>query len=230
VKTFTMVGAILLSWGSMGFAQTGTAELYQEGIHYLELKQVDPARISDTIIVTEIFSYGCIACNDFEPFMQDWKGRQAEDIKLDRIPVGFGRPTWELLAKAYLIAEIMGIEEEAHVHLMNTIWQDGREFRSLEDLADFYSEFGVGKQEFMAMDNGFALDMRQNLNATKLNVYSPRSTPTMIVDGKYKVRSSDSVPSYQAMLSVVDFLVEKERKARMSALGCDFNWSTQHIG
>jgi len=217
MSKWALATSLLLAWPGMVFAQAGAAEPYREGVHYVELSQATAPRGSDKVTVTELFSYGCHACNEFEPFIQSWMSKQAKDVELNRIPVGFGRRAWELLAKGYMIAEIMGIEDETQVPMMNAIWKEGRQMRSIEDLADFYSEHGADREKFMALDQGFMLSMRQKQNNDKLAVYSPRQTPTIIVNGKYKVQTGQNVPSYQAMLSVVDYLVQKERAAMTSA-------------
>ena len=217
MKNIATIGAILMSCCSLAQAQGTAADPFREGVHYFKLNQAAQARTSDVVAVTELFSYGCHACNEFEPFIQSWKGRQAGDVKLNRIPVGFGRNAWELLAKGYLIAEIMGIEEQAHVPLMNAIWKDRRQMRTIEDLADFYAEQGADRDKYLALDNGFMLNMRQKQNKDKLGIYSPRGTPTMIVNGEYKIQTGQAVPNYQAMLAVVDFLVARERAVIASA-------------
>lgn len=208
--------AMLLMVGSLAWAQQPDI---REGVHYTRLDQAPSARTPEKIEVTEIFSYGCHACNEFEPFIQSWKARQAEDVAFNRIPVGFGRPNWNMLAKGYLMAEILGVEDETHMPLMNAIWKQGlwnrgTQVRSVEQLADFYAGQGVDREKFLALDNGFMLNMREKRNADLLSAYQPRQTPTMIVAGKYKVQTGQSVPSYQAMLAVVDHLVALERAER----------------
>jgi len=217
MKYVAILSSLLLGWTGAVFAQAGAAEPFREGVHYTGFSQAAAKRSSDTITVTEIFSYGCHACNEFEPIIQNWKGKQAEDVELDRIPVGFGRAAWELLAKGYVMAEILGVEEQGHAPLMNAIWKESRQMRSIQDLADFYAEHGADRDKFLALDQGFMLSMRQKQNADKLAIYAPRGTPTMIVNGKYKVQTSQAVPSYQAMLAVVDYLVQKEREAMAPA-------------
>jgi len=205
--------ATLMAFAGMAMAQTGQ---FREGVHYTKLDQAASARKPEAVIVTEIFSYGCHACNEFEPYIQSWKARQAEDVKLNRMPVGFGRAQWNLMAKGYLMAEILGVEEDTHQNLMNAIWKEGlwnrgTQIRSVEQLADFYASQGVDRDKFMALDGGFMLSMREKRNADLLSVYQPRQTPTLIVAGKYKVQTGQNVPSFQAMLTVVDHLVAQER-------------------
>lgn len=215
MKQFAILGVLLMGFSGLALAQQGQ-EPYKEGTHYFSLNQAAPAKQSDVITVTELFSYGCHACNEFEPFMQSWKARQSEDVRLNRIPVGFGRAAWELLAKGYVMAEILGVEEQAHLPLMNVIWKDGKQMRSIDDLADFYAQHGADRAKYMALNNGFMLNMRLKQNADKLGLYAPRGTPTMVVDGKYKIQTGKDVPSYESMLQVVDFLVAKERAARLA--------------
>ena len=217
MKKIAMISALLMCSlmmvPSAVFAQSGANGPFLEGVHYIKLNKAASARKSEVINVTEIFSYACHACNDFEPFMQSWKGKQAQDVKLNRIAVGFGRGSWELLAKGYVIAEILGVEEQAHVPMMNAIWREGQQMRSMEDLASFYAGHGANKAKFLALDGSFMLNMRQKQNNDKLGVYSVRGTPTMVVNDSYKIQTGQAVPNYQVMLSVVDFLVASERAA-----------------
>ncbi len=217
MKKIVMMSALLMCLlmvcGSVVYAQEGVTGPYKEGVHYIKLNKAVSARKSEVISVTEIFSYACHACNDFEPFMQSWKGKQAQDVILNRIAVGFGRGSWELLAKGYVIAEILGVEEQAHVPMMNALWREGQQMRTLEDLANFYAGHGADKAKFLALDGSFMLNMRQKQNNDKLGVYSVRGTPTVIVNDTYKIQTGQAVPNYQVMLSVVDYLVANERAA-----------------
>lgn len=215
MKQFVILGALLLVGSSLAMAQQGQ-EPFKEGIHYFDLNQAAPARQSEVVVVTELFSYGCHACNEFEPYMQNWKSQQPENVRLNRIPVGFGRAAWDLLAKGYVMAEILGVEEQAHVPLMNAIWKDGVQMRTIENLADFYAQHGADRAKYLALDNGFMLNMRMKQNADKLGQYAPRGTPTMIVNGKYKIQTGKDVPSYEAMLQVVDYLVARELAAMVT--------------
>jgi len=217
MKQVVLIGALVLAWAGALQAQPAEPASFREGTHYFKLDRADPARKSEVITVTEIFSYGCHACNDFEPHVQAWKEKQAGDVRLDRIPVGFGRRAWELLAKGYVIAEIMGVEEEAHVPMMNAIWREGKQMRTLADMAEIYAQHGADRDKFLALDGSFMLNMRQKQNADKLTVYAPRGTPTMIVNGKYKIQTGAAVPDYPAVLAVVDFLVGQERAAMAAA-------------
>ena len=110
----------------------------------------------------------------------------------------------------------MGVADDAHLPLMNAIWKGGKQMRTMQDLAGFYAGQGADAEKFLALDNSFMLNMRQKQNNDKLGIYSPRGTPTMIVNGTYKIQTSKAVPNYDAVLAVVDFLVAKERAENSS--------------
>ena len=48
---------------------------------------------------------------------------------------------------------------------------------------------------------------------TNMRDYGVRSTPNLIVNGKYRIVTNQAVPTQTDMLEVVDFLVEMERSS-----------------
>ncbi len=204
------IGAALLLVCGLLHAQTGP---FQEGVHYFEIDQAPVQR--DSVEVTEAFSYLCTHCATFEPYMQSWKGRMPENVVLKRISVGFGRRAWELYARGYVTATLMGIEEPSHPAMMDAIWKENRQMRSLADLAEFYAQFGVDKDAFIATAQSFNVDTQMRREQRQIQIYGVTGTPSMIVNGRYRVSSSQQVRGFEEMLAVVDYLVDKE----LAALG-----------
>ena len=64
-----IIGLGLLLGSQLAIAQQ---EVFQEGVHYFKIDQVQAVTDSDTVEVTEFFSYACSHCNTFEPFLQNW--------------------------------------------------------------------------------------------------------------------------------------------------------------
>jgi thiol:disulfide interchange protein DsbA len=203
----TILALSLLFGSQLAMAQQ---EKYQEGTHYFKLDQAPSQTSSDKIEVTEIFSYACSHCNTFEPYMQNWKKSKADNVKLTRIPVVFGNRSWEMMARAYITAEMMGIVEESHIAMMDAIWKQRRQFRSLDELADFYSGFGVERDAFIAHFQSFAADSQLRRGQRDVLLFGITGTPSVVVNRKYRIVSSKSVPGFDTMLDVVNFLVEKE--------------------
>jgi len=186
---------------------------YQEGVHYFKIDQVPADNGSGIVEVTEIFSYACSHCNTFEPYMQSWSEKKADNVKLTRIPVVFGRKAWEMMARGYIAAEMLGIVEESHIAMMDAIWKDGKQFRNLDQLADFYTGFGVEKSAFIAHFQSFAADSQLRKSQRDVQLFGINGTPCLVVNRKYRVTSSKDVKDFDAMLDVVDFLVLKETPA-----------------
>ena len=183
---------------------------YQEGVHYFKIQQPPGVQPSDTVEVTEVFSYACSHCNTFEPYMQNWEKKKADYIKFNRLPVAFGRRAWELLARGYMAAEMMGIADKSHVPMMDAIWKERKQFRNVEQLADFYSAFGVEKDAYIAHFNSFAADSQMRKGQRDVGQFGIRGTPSLVVNRKYRVESNENVSDFEELLSVVDYLAEIE--------------------
>jgi len=184
---------------------------YQEGQHYFAIDQAANASPTGKVEVAEIFSYLCTHCNTFDPYVEHWRTELPEFAEFKRIPVVFGRRQWELYAKGYVAAELMGIADESHAALMEYTWKQQKLFRSMDDVANFYSQFGVERNTFLATSQSFAVDaaMRKGQKATQ--DYGVRGTPSMVVNGKYRITNNAAVPDYETMLAVASYLVELEK-------------------
>ena len=207
-----LIGLLLASQATLA-----QLEKYQEGTHYFKIDQVTGAARSDSVEVTEVFSYACSHCNTFEPYMQSWKKSKPDYIKLQRLPVGFGRREWELLARGYMAAEMMGIAEQSHVPMMDAIWKQRKQFRSVDELADFYSGFGVQKDAYIAHFKSFAADSQMRRGQHDAQQFGVRGTPSLIVNRKYRIGSNKDVPSFEIMLDVVNFLAAREHEEIIAA-------------
>ena len=214
-----MIQKVLLTVSLLLGSQLAMAQLepYQEGVHYFKIGQVPAVTDSDTVEVTELFSYACSHCNTMEPYIQNWKKTKAENVKFTRIAVGFGRRSWEMMARAYIAAEMLGIGEISHVAMMDAIWKQGKQFRNLEELANFYSKFGVEKDAFLAHFNSFAADSQLRKDQRDVQLFGITGTPSLVVARKYRVSSNKDVRDFNAMLDVVDFLVAKETAAKKAS-------------
>jgi len=206
-----MIIAFSLLLGSqLALAQ---AEPYQEGVHYFKINQVPAKTDSDNVTVTELFSYACSHCNTFEPYLKSWNQSKPDNVVFERIGVAFGRKAWEMMARAYIAAEMLGIQEESHEAMMDAIWKQGKQFRSLDDLAEFYSGFGVEKSAFIANYQSFAADSQLRKSQRDVVLFGIKGTPSLVVNRKYRIESNKNVTGFDAMLDIVDYLVTKETAA-----------------
>jgi thiol:disulfide interchange protein DsbA len=194
-----------------GFVQAADPK-YQDGVHYITIENAkagEPVKVE----VVEAFSYMCTHCATFEPYIQSWEKRLPESVKFVRYPVVFGRGTWELYARAYVTADVMGIAEKAHGPLMDKIWKQREILKTIEELADFYAGFGANPAEFVATSQSFAVDAKMRRDQRFLMESGVNSTPNMVVNGKYLVAGNQAVANYDQLLAVVDYLIAQELPA-----------------
>jgi thiol:disulfide interchange protein DsbA len=208
VSSFIVVVALLC------FSTAATAQEYTEGTHYTKTANASPARRDGKIDVVEVFSYLCPHCNTFQSYVNNWHNKMPENVNFSRVPVIF-QSSWQPYAVSYYTAETMGILDQAHPAMFNAIHRERKQFRSMDDLAEFYAQFGVSAEQFTSTASSFAVDskLRKGVSQTGARGWGVQSTPTLIVAGKYRVTASRSVPQAE-ILKVVDFLVAKETAIR----------------
>jgi len=204
--------AALLLFSNVAQAQADKPVPYQEGLHYFLIEGA-PTKSDGTMQLEEAFSYLCTHCYTFEPYITSWKQRKPENVKFRRIPVVFGRGSWELYARGYVTAEMMNAPPEAHSALMDRIWKEKAIIRNLDELATFYSQFGLDKEKFISTSRSFAVDGMLRKDQSLVRTYGIRGTPSVVLNGKYRIAGSAAVGNYDVMFDIVDYLIELETSA-----------------
>ena len=215
------VNSLALVLALLGSSAVVSAQEYTEGVHYTRTANASPARRDGKIDVVEVFSYLCPHCNSFQPFVNNWANNMPENVSFSRVPIIF-QASWQPFALCYYTAETMGILEQAHGALFTAIHRERKQFRSMDDLAEFYSQFGVSSEQFLSTAKSFAVDtkLRKGIQQTSARGWGVQSTPTLVVAGKYRVNASRTVPQAQ-ILNVVNFLVAKETALQSQATASD---------
>ncbi len=207
--TAVVAAASMLVFASLGMA---AEPKYQPGVHYTPIDNA-PASRPGAVEVVEAFSYMCTHCATFEPYVQSWLKRLPESVKFVRYPVVFGRGTWELYARAYVTADVMGVADKAHAALMDKIWKEREVLKSMDELAAFYAAYDIKPEVFIATSQSFAVDAKMRRDQRFLMDSGVNSTPNIVVNGKYLVAGNAAVANYDQMLAVVDYLIAEELAA-----------------
>lgn len=187
------------------------AQDYSDGNGYTTIKNPVRTANPDKIEVVEIFWYGCPHCYSLDPITQAWKKTIADDVDFKYMPAVFGR-NWLAHAKAFHVADILGVEEKLHADLFNAIHQDHKRMNSEDELAEFFTNYGVSEDEFRKQYNSFAVNSRLSQADAKIRAYGARGVPGLIVNGKYLVTAA-TAGGNNNIYSVVDYLIEQERQA-----------------
>ncbi|NCT68925.1 MAG: thiol:disulfide interchange protein DsbA/DsbL [Rhodanobacteraceae bacterium] len=223
---FKRATAVLFGLAVTAFAQA--ADTFQVGKHYFMVEPPQPTSTGSKVEVLEVFSYACPACNLFEPTMRKLKAALPANAEMAYLPAGF-RPDedWPVFQRAFFAAQTLGILDKTHEATFDAIWKDDGPLRisdpvtnrpkkpmpSVEDVAQFYSKFGVKAEDVVGVANSFAVNTKVKRADAQLKAYGVDSTPTIIVNGKYRL-TGQSAGSIDQIIPLVQFLVAKESTAK----------------
>ena len=191
-------------------AVTARAE-FQEGEDYITLSVPVETRDSSKIEVVEVFSYGCIHCYNLEPVVTGWRRTVADDVDFRRLPLASQRLM--PLATAFFTAEALDVLDRVHMPLFAAIHDLGIDMSRPEYIRRlFVREAGVDEAAFQEVYDSFGVSSRVGQAAGQARNYRIRSTPSMVVNGRYLIEAGRS--GFEGMLLVVDHLIDQERAAR----------------
>lgn len=186
------------------------------GADYEVLETPQPTYGQGQIEVAEVFSYACIHCAEFQPKVNAWKAKQPADVRFEYVPAAFGGQ-WDEFARAYYAADVMGVRERTHDAVFNAVFVEQKiKDAKPESLADLYAGWGVDKAQFLATMKSFGVTAKLNRGKQFALRTGVNSTPTIIVNGKYRVNVTQD-RGFDGMLSAVDHLVARERAAAAAA-------------
>lgn len=182
---------------------------YTEGVQYKALTP-QPTDTGEKIEVLEFFWYGCPHCYTFEPYIQAWKKTKPANVEFARVPAIF-RPDWEVQARTYYALSNMGVLEELHEKIFAAIHKKKKKLDKKEQLTDFVVQNGVDRKKFEEQYNSFAVDTMVRKAKKKQTAFKIQGVPSIAVNGKY-LSSGSMSGSYDNLIKILDYLVEKESK------------------
>ena len=195
----------------LAFSSFAQIERFVAGTHYTELAAPANTYDSSKIEVLEVFWYGCSHCFRFEPLIANWEATMPADVDFGRFPAMWNG-LMEVHAQVYYTAEAMDALDIVHEHVFNAINIEGNRLQNEGQIGALFAKYGINEDEFAKSFNSFSVRTKVNQAKQRMQAYEIRSTPNMIVNGKYLVTTGQSVLTQADMLEVVDFLVEKERQ------------------
>jgi thiol:disulfide interchange protein DsbA len=198
---------VLIPFVACGMAVAGS---FVEGKDYQKLKTPQPTASSDSIEVVELFWYGCPHCYRLEPFIHDWLKNKPDDVSFVRMPAIMGSG-WELLAKAYYTAELLGVLDKVHGELFSAVHEKNSKIRNEKMLREFFVGLGVPAEDFDKTINSFAVVVKINNARMMTRRYGLTGVPTVIVNGKFST-SASAAGSNKKLIDIIDYLVAEERK------------------
>ncbi|HJN49733.1 MAG: thiol:disulfide interchange protein DsbA/DsbL [Pseudomonadales bacterium] len=180
---------------------------YQLGVHYEEVE--NPRRLrGDKIEVMEFFSYGCIHCYNLDSDLDTWIEKNSDKVNFIRSPAMFN-DSWRILAQSYYTTEALGITAQIHPAFFHEIQIRKTSFNSLEKLASYFDGKGTTSAEYKTAYNSPTTKRVHSAADERQRRYRVSSVPTMVVNGKYRVKTNAKI-GLSRLLDIVDYLVEQE--------------------
>jgi thiol:disulfide interchange protein DsbA len=216
---------IALLWYCGAASSQGPAQ-WVEGTNYFRVQPAQPTTTPGKIEVLDVFSYACPACNSFQPTLNKLKAALPGDARMAYLPAAFNPgEDWPVFQRAFLAAQTLGVVDKTHDAMYDAVWRDGSlaiadktthrllprdKQPTIQDVAKFYSRFGVKPDAFVAAANSFTVESAMKRSDGQIQDYQVDGTPTLIVNGKYRL-TPESAGGYLQTIDLVLYLVARER-------------------
>ena len=216
------------------FAYAGTAAAqgagkWVEGKNYFRVEPAQPVSTPGKIEVLDVFSYACPACNAFQPTLDKLKAALPPEAKMAYLSAAFNpSEDWPVFQRAFLAAQSLDVAEKSHDAMYDAVWGKGTlaitdkitghllskaEQPTIEDVAKFYVAYGVKPEDFLAVAKSFTVEAQIKRSDAEMLSYQVDSTPTLIVNGKYRVTPT-SAGGFAQVIELVQYLVAREKAGK----------------
>ncbi|MDD4888236.1 MAG: thiol:disulfide interchange protein DsbA/DsbL [Thiomonas sp.] len=180
----------------------------QLGRDYTLLNPAQPTA-TKKIEVLEFFFYECGHCFHLHPYLAQWEKTMPADVAITFVPTMF-RVSTEPLARTYFALESMGKIKQMDDALYQAIHVKQMGLYDLDSIGAFVSRNGVDRKKFAANYQSYTVDRKVIHAKQMLRSYAIDGTPTLIVDGKYKITGLQPADT----IRVLNEVIEMARKAR----------------
>jgi thiol:disulfide interchange protein DsbA len=184
-----------------------------EGTDYRVIPSPQPTSSPGKIEVTEFFSYACPHCNDFYPAVSAWAAKLPKDVVFNRVPVGFGRPAWVNLARAYYALKASGDFERLDGPLFRALHEEHLNLVDEGSIADWVGKSGGHADKFAAAYTSFGVNNDTERADEMVQSYTVDAVPTLAINGRYIVLGD----SYTQILANADKVIAMVRAGQAAA-------------
>ena len=220
---------ILAAWLLAAASSVQAASPWIEGQHYFLISPAQPTAVAKgKVEVLEVFSYGCPACNHFQPVVDKIRAALPANAQMRYLPASWHpEEDWKVFQRAYFAALSLGIADKLHDRVFDAVWKtgelatmDGNNMKnplpSLADVAQFYErEARLKPGEFLGAAHSFSVDAQMRQADEQIKAYQTDLTPTLIIDGKYRV-TPRSAGGDEQFVALSKWLVEQSSKKTKS--------------
>jgi protein dithiol oxidoreductase (disulfide-forming) len=224
-RRHAFAAALIAVLATLGPAVTQAAQDFTAGGNYDVLPT--PQRTSvpaGKVEVMEVFSYGCPACNLFQPTIAVLQKNLPARAQMVFLPAAFlPAEDWPVFQRAYFAAQALKIAERTHQAIFDAVWETGELATvdsdthrlkdpppTIEDVARVYERLtGTRAEVFLATARSAAVEDRMKAADAQIIAMQVPGTPTLVVNGRYRINMS-SIRTQGDLIGLVGYLVAKD--------------------
>ena len=188
---------------------------YKEGEHYVRLVPTQPTLGGpDKVEVAEFFYYLCPHCDTIEPIMKRWAENKPANARFVQVPT-----MWNNIlvrhAQMYYTHEVLarnGVLEDGpqfHATVFREIHDRQNRLATERSIQALFERFGVSPEEFSRAWGSFEVAQKMRVAQDLARRYSVSSTPTIVVNGKYRTGAAEA-GGYTQLVELIDELIVRE--------------------
>jgi len=182
---------------------------FQNNKHYRIISSAESMSAEQQRIeVVEVFAYSCNHCFNFETYLDQFEKSKADYIDFKKMPVVFN-DAYKTHARIYYTAESLGNLDVMHRKIFKAMHLDRKSLTDENEIYQLFAEQGISKQQFLSRFRSFTVESKVNRAQRLTSKYKIRSTPTMVINGKYTA-NGPAVRTFEDMLAVAKELAERE--------------------
>ena len=221
----TRYGLLFSMLAALAAMRAGAAPAFTEGRDYAVLAQPQRTNVAaGKVEVLEVFSYGCPACNAFQPKIALLKKSLPPEAQLAYLPAAFNKAEdWPMYQRAFFAAQALGIADRTHQLMFDAVWKSGELANvdsqthrlvspqpTIEQAARDYARWtGIKAEDFVAMANSFSVDKSMRAADEQIMTMAVPGTPCIVVNGRYRIGDDVTHGSVDQLIALVRFLVAK---------------------
>ncbi|MGH8255346.1 MAG: thiol:disulfide interchange protein DsbA/DsbL [Steroidobacteraceae bacterium] len=199
---------------------------WTEGVQFSRVQPSQPTGLpAGTVEVTEVFSYACPYCNQFQPTMHALIASLPANVRVNYLPASFSpAEDFPMFQRAYYTALALGVAAKNHDAMFDAVWKSGElavvnlrtdrlknPLPSINDVARFYQRRAhIPISRFLATAQSFWVDLQIKNCDRLVKDYQVPGTPCIIVNGKYRVNMDAVGNNPKELIELVNWLVKQE--------------------
>ena len=189
---------------------------FREREHFARLVPTQPT-IGDAskIEVAEFFYYMCPACDQFEPVIRSWSADKPANARFVQVPVMWNQ-LLILHARLFYTGDVLarnGVIEDGQAFqsaVFDEIHRRNNRLTSEASIQRLFARFGVSEDDFKRTWNSFEVDHQLRIAQDLGRRYGVSSTPTIVINGKYRTDAKQAGGTYQDLFDLIDELIVRE--------------------